>query len=322
MFTSISARLTIAPVKRRNAFGQTLAIDGVFTRDVNSGYSYGFSGRNVLTRDGSLFLGYRKPGTATPRIFFYDALFSIGYASGSFTVSTTGNADITTFNGGVTLQSGGKLLFSTDTQLNRDSAGVFALRQTTQAHGLRIYATYTDSSNYERGFTEWASSEFLIGTAKGGTGVARPVKFQTDGTTRAGITTAGSVYIGSGAGALSTTATDGFLYFPTCAGTPTGTPTSITGTQAVVIDSTTNKIYTYGGAAWNAISGSGGSTTRTVLSDTVSSTTYIGWATSGSATSSSVWKVWKTVYTSDGAVSSNQSAANIAWDNRYTATYV
>lgn len=253
MFTSISSRLPIAPVKRRNAFGQTLAMDAVFTRDVNSGYSYGFSGRNILTRDGSFFLGYRKPGAATPRIFFYDALFSIGYASGSFTVSTTGSADITTFNGGVTLQSGGKLLFSTDTQINRDSAGVFALRQTTQAHGLRIYNTYTDTSNYERGTAEWATNEFIIGTSNAGTGVSRPVKFQTAGTTRGGITTAGSVYVGSGAAALATTATDGFLYVPTCAGAPTGTPTAITGTAPIVADSTNNKLYCYLNGAWKSV---------------------------------------------------------------------
>lgn len=67
--------------------------------------------------------------------------------------------------------------------------------------------------------------------------------------------------------------------------------------------------------------GGGGATAKTVLSDTVSSTNYIGGAPSGSATSSAVWHIFKTVYTSAGLVSSNLSATNVKWDDRYTATY-
>lgn len=48
--------------------------------------------------------------------------------------------------------------------------------------------------------------------------------------------------------ALATTATDGFVYIPTCAGTPTGVPTASTGTVAVVYDTTNNIIYVYNGA--------------------------------------------------------------------------
>lgn len=48
--------------------------------------------------------------------------------------------------------------------------------------------------------------------------------------------------------ALATNATDGFLYIPTCAGTPTGTPTAKTGTVPIVFDTVANKIYVYDGA--------------------------------------------------------------------------
>lgn len=47
--------------------------------------------------------------------------------------------------------------------------------------------------------------------------------------------------------ALATTATDGFLYIPTCAGTPTGVPTTQTGTVAMVFDTTNNKLMIYDG---------------------------------------------------------------------------
>ena len=65
---------------------------------------------------------------------------------------------------------------------------------------------------------------------------------------RARITSGGSLVVGTAA--LATTATDGFLYVPTCAGTPTGTPTTQTGTAPIVVDTTNNKLYFYSGGQW------------------------------------------------------------------------
>jgi hypothetical protein len=62
------------------------------------------------------------------------------------------------------------------------------------------------------------------------------------------ITTARSVQ--TGIPSLATNATDGFLYIPACAGTPTGTPTAVTGMAPLVVDSTNNKLYFYSGGAW------------------------------------------------------------------------
>jgi hypothetical protein len=53
-----------------------------------------------------------------------------------------------------------------------------------------------------------------------------------------------------GTAALATTATDGFLYLPSCAGVPTGTPTAKTGTIPFVFDTTDGKLYFYTGGAW------------------------------------------------------------------------
>ena len=62
----------------------------------------------------------------------------------------------------------------------------------------------------------------------------------------------GSVVCGKQA-ALATTATDGYLYVPSCAGVPTGVPTASTGKIAIVADSTNNKLYIYSGGAWVAL---------------------------------------------------------------------
>jgi hypothetical protein len=70
----------------------------------------------------------------------------------------------------------------------------------------------------------------------------------TGGSERMRIDASGNVRIGTAA--LATTATDGFLYIPTCAGTPTGTPTAITGLAPLVINTTNNKLYFYSGGAW------------------------------------------------------------------------
>jgi len=70
-------------------------------------------------------------------------------------------------------------------------------------------------------------------------------------------TTTGSV--AAGTASLATTATDGFLYVPACAGTPTGVPTTITGYAPIVVDSTNNIYYFYSNAAWRQAGGSSGS---------------------------------------------------------------
>ena len=54
----------------------------------------------------------------------------------------------------------------------------------------------------------------------------------------------------AGGGALATTATNRFLYVPTCAGTPTGVPTTKTGFAPIVVNTTNNKLYFYSGGAW------------------------------------------------------------------------
>ena len=61
----------------------------------------------------------------------------------------------------------------------------------------------------------------------------------------------GNVVFGSAA--IATNATDGFIYIPTCAGTPTGTPTGFTGRVPMVVDTSGVKIWFYIGGAWKGV---------------------------------------------------------------------
>ena len=109
------------------------------------------------------------------------------------------------------------------------------------------FASSTDGS--------WAKSAIGLGVIAGGitfyADSASTVANGTDvtPTERARIDSNGNIVAG-GSVALATTATNGFLYVPTCAGTPTGTPTAITGMSPIIVDSTNNKLYFYSGGAW------------------------------------------------------------------------
>ena len=76
-----------------------------------------------------------------------------------------------------------------------------------------------------------------------------------------------------GSGALSTSATDKFIYGATCAGTPSGTPTTFTGRSPSIYDSTNNKWYKYN-SGWKFV-GSPTSCFEMQLSGSLSAATYI-----------------------------------------------
>lgn len=98
-----------------------------------------------------------------------------------------------------------------------------------------------------------ANTAFLFGVDAGNNCQIRtaqnvPMIFYTNATNRGGVDGAGNWTLGGGT--LATSATDGFLYVPTCAGTPTGTPTTKTGFAPIVINTTNNKLYFYSGGQW------------------------------------------------------------------------
>ena len=85
----------------------------------------------------------------------------------------------------------------------------------------------------------------------GGTGghcLIQPGAPGTTGTVRGNIK-----LDGGGGAALPTNTQGGFVTYPSCAGTPTGTPRNVpTGGVATLIDTTNSKLYAYIGGAWKS----------------------------------------------------------------------
>jgi hypothetical protein len=77
---------------------------------------------------------------------------------------------------------------------------------------------------------------------------ADTVAVVTGGAERARVDNNGNVVVGTGV--LATNATNGFLYIPSCAGTPTGTPTAYSGRVPLVWDSTNSILYIRSGNSW------------------------------------------------------------------------
>lgn len=76
-------------------------------------------------------------------------------------------------------------------------------------------------------------------------GALQPLYVSMEGNPSLQFATNGDIVPGSAA--LATTATAGFMFVETCAGAPTGVPTSYTGRAALVFDTTNNKLMVYDG---------------------------------------------------------------------------
>jgi len=108
--------------------------------------------------------------------------------------------------------------------------------------------------------TDIAGGDLFVSGGRGtGTGVGGDVIIHTapagsSGTSLnalvARVTADGPGNVVIGPAAVATNATDGFLYVPSGAGTPTGAPTSYTGRVPIYVDSTNHKLYFYSGGAW------------------------------------------------------------------------
>lgn len=145
------------------------------------------------------------------------------------TTSTAGFAETVSYNSG---HGGGSAIAMVACGNNGNVYGSFLGSATTEWQILRAYGV---------------SAGLKIGTFS-----SSPVEIGAANVKLIELTTTGSVATGT-QGGVATNATAGFLYVPTCAGTPTGTPATISGMSPLIVDSTNNKLYFYSSSAWRDV---------------------------------------------------------------------
>ncbi len=169
----------------------------------------GGSSRFKVGKDGHIYGGSTVVGISNSIVLNAASTYAMIYSAnvaisdnGSFRnvwirPSTFGTGEFL-FAGGMLLgwsDSNGNAATTTDLVIRRDAANTLAQRNSTNAQTFRVYNTYTDASNYERGKIEWSSNVLRIGTEKAGTGSARALELQTGGTTRLTVDTGGNTTI-------------------------------------------------------------------------------------------------------------------------------
>lgn len=117
---------------------------------------------------------------------------------------------------------------ASDVLLTRDAANAFALRNATNGQTFRLYNTYTDASNYERGFVRWGSNILDIGTEAAGTGTGRSLRFLVNNSLAVTIAAAdnGATFTNK---VVSTSPTAGVGYATGAGGTVTQLTSKATG---------------------------------------------------------------------------------------------
>jgi len=128
------------------------------------------SGITITNGAGSISIAASGGGTVTSV-----SVTTANGVSGTVATATTTPAISLTL-GDITPTS---VALNGDAFLVRDAANILAQRNSTTSQAFRVYNTYTDASNYERGVFDWktTANTLTIGVQKAGTGVARALSF-------------------------------------------------------------------------------------------------------------------------------------------------
>ena len=170
---------------------------------------------------------------------------SAGTSAERFRIDAAGNCGMGVAPSAWTSAFGSVLQFksaasSAGGSLTGSSADNFRMFANTYYDGAYKYIAAGFATQYEQsaGSHVW----YLSGTTAGA--IDGAITFST----ALSLDKTGSLVLGSTA--VATTATDGFLYIPSCAGAPTGVPTTKTGRVPMVVDSTNNRFYVYVSGTW------------------------------------------------------------------------
>jgi hypothetical protein len=180
--TSATAASTYAPLASPALTGTptvpTAAVDTSTTQAASTAFVLGQAASATPLVDGTAAVGastrYARGDHVHPTDTTRAPLASPTF-TGTVTIPTGASITSPTINTAANFASAATLNWNSDTYLLRDAANVVAQRNSTTAQGLRVFNTYTDASNYERGVFDWTTTAntLTIGTQAAGTGSSR-----------------------------------------------------------------------------------------------------------------------------------------------------
>lgn len=206
-----------APVAGQFFYVQCDSNGKLITDGGGGGGSPGGSDGSIQFNDGGTFGGISGWSTdgANALIGGASATLTVGtmnYNNGTGTLSGIGTYDLSNGTNGAWLSTGlyfpntaalqwsatSNAVAGSDVFLYRDAAGILAQRNGVNAQSFRVYNTYTDASNYERGIFDWTTSAniLMIGSQNAGTGSSRRVQIFSSGGGIVDITQTGNVTFG------------------------------------------------------------------------------------------------------------------------------
>lgn len=195
--------------------------------------------------------------------------------SGNYSATTAGAG----YRWGMQIVTAGGALMGMHWELNgNDQAGSADLLLDTSADGLQVIGSNhygSDVTGAKRCIETTCDGNFITGVVYAGS-MTHKYDYVVNGSGATKLSVGSIVDIGGvgvntavvnfgtnavvfdahdtncacGNGIIATNATDGFLYIPSCAGTPTGVPTTKYGYVPIIVNSTNNKLYFYSGGAW------------------------------------------------------------------------
>lgn len=158
---------------------QPIALNGsslYFQSNSTTRWSVNNAGHFVAQADNSYDIG--ASGATRPRNLYLASSAYVGEGQ-SFCAPTSGKFSAGS-TGAFQFAQSGDATDVADVILRRDAANTLALRNGTNAQGVRIYGTYTDASNYERAVLDWTTnSQFLtLASLSAGTGTQRDITIE------------------------------------------------------------------------------------------------------------------------------------------------
>lgn len=127
---------------------------------------------------GSLLMDLQVGGVSQFRVSKAGAVTGVGTFS---TTSVAASVDLYWARDLLATATTGAIKWG-DLTIVRDAANTLAQRNGVNAQAFNLYNTYTDASNYERGFMRYVSNRLEIGHEAAGTGTAgRTIAFRTQG---------------------------------------------------------------------------------------------------------------------------------------------